>query len=222
MSRAPAPPVGPRYRRNYSSYGTHELIVRHVPAESTVLDVGCATGYLGAPLRGRGCRVFGLEHDSDAAAVAVADGSYQEVRVIELDRCDELPWPDHSFDVVVAADVVEHLLDPARALRLLRRYVAPRGLLIVSVPNVAHFSVRLPLLLGRFTYRTTGILDETHTRLFTFRTARELVESCGFETDRVLGASNRFGGLLHRLGRTAPLVRGLLAYSIVVLASPRP
>jgi 2-polyprenyl-3-methyl-5-hydroxy-6-metoxy-1,4-benzoquinol methylase len=214
-------PVASRYRRNYRRYGTHELIVRQVPPASVVLDVGCAAGYLGEPLRGRGCTVFGVERDPAAAAVA-RTSSYEDVRTLDIDRTDELPWPEHSFAVVVAADVFEHLDDPAHALRLLRRYLAPSGQLILSLPNVAHLSVRVPLLFGRFTYRPTGILDETHKRLFTFRTARELVESCGFQSERLLGASDRFGGLLQSLGPAAPLVRGLLAYSIVIVATPRP
>jgi 2-polyprenyl-3-methyl-5-hydroxy-6-metoxy-1,4-benzoquinol methylase len=204
------------YRRNRRAYGTHEVLLRQVPAASSVLDIGCSTGYVGDALRARNCRVWGV--DRDAAAAAKAKASYEEVYVLDLDECDGLPWPEISFDVVLCADVIEHLRDPARALRLVRRYVSPRGRLVLSVPNVAHVSVRLPLLVGRFEYRRSGILDETHLRLFTFRTARTLVESSGFAIERVLGGSDHFGALLDRLGVAAYLLRGLLAYNIIVVA----
>jgi 2-polyprenyl-3-methyl-5-hydroxy-6-metoxy-1,4-benzoquinol methylase len=206
------------YRRNTHRYGTHEVVLHGVPPDSTVLDVGCATGYLGAALKARGCRIWGL--DQDPTAVVHAEAWYEDVRTIDLDVCDELPWPD-LFDVALAADVLEHLRDPDRALQLIRRHLRPEGRLIVSLPNVAHASVRVPLLFGRFRYGRTGILDETHLRLYTFTTAREFVESGGFTVERSVGASDHFGVLLQR-PRVSRVVRGLLSHNIVILARPEP
>jgi methionine biosynthesis protein MetW len=208
-----------RYRRNTHRYGAHELILRSVPAGSTVLDVGCATGYLGAALSARGCRSWGL--DRDAAAVSAAEPWYEEVCAMDLDESDVLPWTEQLFDVVLAADVLEHLRDPGRVLQLLRRHIRRGGRLILSLPNVAHLSVRLPLLFGRFRYGPTGILDETHVRLYTFSTAREVVESQDFMIERLIGASDHFGALLQRPRASRP-VRGLLAHNIVVVATPGP
>ena len=129
--------------------------------------------------------------------------------------------PDQFFDVALAADVLEHLRDPDRALQLIRSLVRPEGRLIVSLPNVAHASVRLPLLFGRFRYGRTGILDETHLRLYTYTTARELVESGGFTVERLLGAWDHFGVLLQR-PRISRLVRGPLSHNIVILARRKP
>jgi O-antigen biosynthesis protein len=207
-----------RYRRNTHRSGTHEVILRNIPPASRVLDVGCATGYIGGALRKCGCRVWGL--DRDAAAVSVARGWYEKVFVIDLDQCDALPWPERFFDVVLAADVVEHLREPRRAVQMLARYIGSRGRLIVSVPNVAHLSVRLPLLLGHFTYRRVGILDETHLRFFTFKTARELVEASGLDVQRLLASSDHFGALL-QLPIAGHLCRGMLAYNCVVVATPK-
>jgi hypothetical protein len=88
---------------------------------------------------------------------------------------------------------------------------------VISLPNVAHVSVRVPLLFGRFRYTGSGILDRTHCRLFTFETARELVLSSGLRVERAFGGSNRFGRLL-ALPVAAPLLRGLLAYNVVLVA----
>jgi 2-polyprenyl-3-methyl-5-hydroxy-6-metoxy-1,4-benzoquinol methylase len=217
-SRSAAPTMRCRYQRNRSAYGTHEVVLRQVPPRSTVLDVGCATGYLAAPLRSQGCRLWGI--DRDEAAVAVAAPMYEDVRTLDLDQCRQLPWPAHFFDVVLCADVIEHLRDPAQALRLVRHHLTHEGRLVLSVPNVAHFSIRVPLLFGRFDYTPTGILDETHLRLFTFRSARALVESSGFLIEDVYGASDHFGALLHRMRGAASLIRGMLAYNIIVVATP--
>jgi 2-polyprenyl-3-methyl-5-hydroxy-6-metoxy-1,4-benzoquinol methylase len=213
------PLTAARYRRNRREYGTHEVVLRQVPPQSAVLDVGCATGYLAEPLRARGCRVWGIDRDATAAASAAP--MYEDTRVIDLDECNRLPWPEQFFDVVLCADVIEHLRDPAAALRLVRRHLSREGRLVLSVPNVAHFSTRIPLLFGRFDYTPTGILDETHLRLFTFRSARALVESSGFAIQRIVGTSDHFGALLHRMNGASRLVRGMLAYNIIVVATPK-
>jgi SAM-dependent methyltransferase len=202
-----------RYARNWRRHGTHEVVLGLVPDGARVLDVGCATGYLGAALAERGCRVWGLDQDERALQSAAA--AYEEVRAIDLERTDDLPWAEGSFDVVVAADVLEHLRDPVAVLRLLERYLAPDGRLVVSLPNVANASVRLPLLFGRFAYTDTGILDSTHVRLYTFETARALVESCGFRVERSCSGSNTFGYVLNRFPAAQPL-RGLLAYNVIL------
>jgi 2-polyprenyl-3-methyl-5-hydroxy-6-metoxy-1,4-benzoquinol methylase len=207
--------VATRYRRNYARRGTHETLLAFVPAGVDVLDVGCATGYLGTTLMERGCRVWGVE--VDAAAAHEARRRYEDVATLDLDVTDELPWERRSFDVIVAADVLEHLRDPLRTLRMLREYARPGATFVISLPNVAHVSVRIPLLFGRFRYAESGILDRTHSRLFTFATARELVVSSGLDVARVRGGSDRFGRIL-ALPVAGALLRGLLAYSAVVLA----
>jgi 2-polyprenyl-3-methyl-5-hydroxy-6-metoxy-1,4-benzoquinol methylase/glycosyltransferase involved in cell wall biosynthesis len=207
-----------RYARNRRRYGTHEVVLGLVPDGARVLDVGCASGYLGAALAERGCRIWGV--DQDERALQGAGDAYEELLAVDLERIDELPWPEESFDVVVAADVLEHLRDPVAVLRLLERYLAPGGRLVVSLPNVANASVRLPLLFGRFAYTETGILDATHVRLYTFETARALLDSCGFRVERAFSGSNTFGYVLNRFPAARPL-RGLLAYNII-LSCTRP
>jgi SAM-dependent methyltransferase len=88
------------------------------------------------------------------------------VDVVDWDRVEQL-LGDERFDTIVFADVLEHLPDPVEALRRYRRLLAPGGKILVSVPNVAVWNVRLGLLLGRFRYTATGTLDRTHLRFFT-------------------------------------------------------
>lgn len=225
--RAPAPSVAagdnaprrPPYGWNPHPGGTHDTVLRMVPEGTRILDVGCSTGYLGRALADRGHEVFGL--DADAASIAAARPWYRDVRVVDLDEVDELPWSEGSFDVAIAADVLEHLLDPARCLTMLTRYVRDDGLFVLSLPNVAHVSVRLPLLFGRFRYREIGILDRTHLHLYTWATAFELVEASGLRVVRTASGSDRFGGALERSAWLGRILRGLLAYNIVLACRKR-
>jgi SAM-dependent methyltransferase len=85
-----------------------------------------------------------------------------------------------TFDVVLYADVLEHLVDPLSELKKAAQFLAPDGVMIISVPNVAHWSVRVNMLRGRFNYAPTGIMDATHLRWFTSRTLLQLLKRAGF------------------------------------------
>lgn len=111
--------------------------------------------------------------------------------------------------MVVAADVLEHLPEPGRALDLLHPLVKRGGVLLVSLPNVANVTVRLSLLVGRFTYTPRGLLDASHLRFFTRRTGRALLEAHGFRVETVEPTAMPVELALPALGRRpfAPLVR---------------
>jgi methionine biosynthesis protein MetW len=153
------------------------IVARMIPAGSRVLDVGCGTGALGRVLADE-CRaeIVGLEPDSVRAEQAVARG----LRVYPGYFSRELLREIGSFDIVLFADVLEHLPNPQAALLLAREALRSRGAVIVSVPNVAHWSVRLCLLRGKFDYWSFGIMDATHLRWFTAATIRSLLVSAGF------------------------------------------
>jgi hypothetical protein len=85
-----------------------------------------------------------------------------------------------EYDVGFFGDVIEHLKDPKRALVAVRHSLAEGGYVIVSVPNVAHASIRLALLKGQFDYEEVGILDSTHLRFYTRESIADLLESCGY------------------------------------------
>lgn len=157
---------------------SHALMLRLVGPDRRVLDVGCATGYLGEALIAQGCRVSGVELDPVAAerATEVLD----EVFVTDLETADLV---DHfgpgSFDVVVLGDVLEHLRDPLRLLRGTVGLLADKGSVVISIPNVAHAALRLALLQGRWEYSDRGLLDRTHVQLFTRASLLRLVRDAG-------------------------------------------
>jgi 2-polyprenyl-3-methyl-5-hydroxy-6-metoxy-1,4-benzoquinol methylase len=159
---------------------SHTLVAALVDKAPRVLDVGCATGYLARELAALGSRVSGVEVDPEAAELARPH--VEQLAVADLDR-ERLS--DHfapgSFDVVIFADVLEHLRDPAAVLADAGTLLAEGGRVVISVPNVGHAAVRLALLQGRWEYTDTGILDRTHVSFYTRPGFLELVAAAGME-----------------------------------------
>jgi 2-polyprenyl-3-methyl-5-hydroxy-6-metoxy-1,4-benzoquinol methylase len=152
------------------------LLQALMPAGVRVLDVGCGTGSVTVIAnRGKGNDVVGIEPDAQRAEAARA-------RSLNV-HCGFLApefFAEHGmFDVIVFADVLEHLAEPAAMLDLALTGLRPDGCLLISVPNVAHWSVRWQLLRGHFDYRESGIRDSTHLRWFTRKTLEQLLWSRG-------------------------------------------
>src|SRR4051812_10207208 len=156
---------------------THNLVVGLVSSGARVLEFGCSSGYMSAVFQRRlGCSVTGIEVCADAADEARA--YCERVIVGDAEHLDfEELFGGERFDVIVFADVLEHLKAPGQMLRRVAPFLADDGAIVASVPNVAHGSVRLALLNGEFAYRASGLLDETHIRFFTRDSIRDLFES---------------------------------------------
>jgi methionine biosynthesis protein MetW len=174
----------------YRYDGNHEfdpwevsgMIAESVPRGARVLDVGCGTGALSVLLRdNRDAAVVGVEPDHDRATRSAERGIETYASTLESLSPDKLG----QFDVAVYADVLEHLPDPLAELKSVAPFVKPDGVVIVSVPNVAHWSVRFELLRGNFRYARFGIMDATHLRWFTEETIRQLMDQAGLDVVRV-------------------------------------
>jgi predicted TPR repeat methyltransferase len=189
---------------------SHQILMKRILSMGDglrVLDLGFGAGLLARRIRHR-CRFLaGIELDPEAAKEGVA---YFDAPIIgDLLGGLRGPW-DAPFDVVVAGDILEHLPDPEVALDILRPLVAKGGLLLASVPNVANVTVRLALLCGRFDYRDRGILDRSHLRFFTRKTAASLLESHGFHVVQETPTAMPVELAVPPLGRRplAPAARG--------------
>jgi len=148
-----------------------------IPPGSRVLDLACAGGYVAAALRQRGCYVVGMD------AQPLAEGVQLDGFHLHDLNTPEFPVDVAGFDYVLLLDIIEHLSDPEAFVDRLRQATdaAPHVQIIASTGNVAFLPTRLMLLAGQLNYSKRGILDLTHTRLFTFRTFRRLFEQRGFE-----------------------------------------
>src|SRR5262245_32546607 len=175
----------PDHAFKYTEYqadpaSTHSKVVSLVPPATRVLEFGCATGYMTEVLKDRlGCTVVGIEIDPGAAALA--EEHAERVIVGDAEKIDyAAELAGEEFDAVLLADVLEHLKEPADVLRRIRPFVAENGVVVASIPNIAHASVRLALLGGEFRYREWGLLDDTHLRFFTRASIQDLFEETGY------------------------------------------
>ncbi len=170
-------------------------------------------------LQARGATVVGLELDERAAAEARR--FCEAVHVGDVETM-ELPLEPGSFDAIVCGDFIEHLRDPRAFLARVRPVLAHDGSLVLSTPNIANWAMRLSLLFGRFRYTEWGILDRTHTHLFTRKTLEECLEAAGYRVTvfdytvpvPVL-STPRVEAIAHAIGRLRP---SLFAYQFVVAA----
>lgn len=213
--------------QTYSAFGNGAIAAhaeRLLPPGGRVLDVGCASGGLLALLRPCASHLAGLELSQTAARAAAQIGDQVVCGALEDPG---LPFEPATFDLVVLADVLEHLADPAAGLARAAGWCRPGGAVLVSVPNVAHWRARLTLLRGRWPQADSGTFDAGHLRWFTRDSLRALVEQAGLrdvELDAIVPALRNHvgtGRLADRaepawqaLGRRAP---GLLGYQIVAI-----
>lgn len=158
-------------------------LIRHIqPGQNRILDVGCAEGLLGESLKQQGLasEVVGIELFPDAAKVAETRLDRVICGDIELMSYEALGSEPESFDYIICGDVLEHLRDPWTLLSWLVALLKKDGLLIVSVPNVRHWSVLFPLLFqGEWKYQSHGIMDQTHLRFFTKKSAVQMFMDSG-------------------------------------------
>ncbi len=214
--------------QTYAAFGNGVIAahaLRLLPAGGAALDLGCASGGLLALLRPQAGHLAGLELSQTAARAAAQVGDEVVQGALEDPG---LPFAPGAFDLVVIADVLEHLADPAAALARAAGWCRPGGAILVSVPNVAHWSARLALARGRWPQEESGTFDSSHLRWFTRASLGELLRRAGLrdvELDAIVPALRNHVPLprvargaepaWQALGRRAP---GLLGYQIVGIA----
>lgn len=160
-------------------------VLRAVGHGKRVLELGCASGVQSRVLHERqGCTVTGIELDPVAAAEA--RWYCERVIVADLETLDlAAEFAEGKFDVVVIADVLEHLKQPERVLKQLRALVDSGGYIVASIPNVVYAGLVPEVACGKFDYRPYGLLDDTHLRFFTLKSIARLFEQCGLVIRRV-------------------------------------
>ncbi len=179
--------TGVRHERKPEGYYNQPRrdIMQYVPrCARRVLDVGCGAGALGKALKDE-CEiqeVVGIEIDPEAAVQArrvldhVVLGNIEEM---------DLPFPENHFHCIICGDVLEHLVEPAAALRKLAHVLVSEGVIIISAPNVRFHEVVSMLVSGGWTYMDAGILDATHLRFFTRSALVAMIEEAGLEAAEV-------------------------------------
>jgi 2-polyprenyl-3-methyl-5-hydroxy-6-metoxy-1,4-benzoquinol methylase len=218
------------YRLKNDPMGSHMQIVTLVRElnRGPILDVGSAQGMLGELLQGSGLVIDAVE--PNPAWAKAAKPFYRELHQGTIETA---PLKKDYYNVVVCGDVLEHTVDPAGVLRLLRTHATPDATFIISLPNVAHISVRLMLLLGYFPEMERGILDKTHLHFYTRETAQKLLERAGLKVEKRLATvaplseiwprgqgSLLFKALWHVQHVALVVFRSLFAYQWLMVARP--
>ena len=224
---APEGPGQERYPAKLDFESPHSFVVDAMPNGARVLDLGCGGGLVAAAIRRRGCYVAGV--DTRRPDAAMLDEFHQH----DLNRgLPDIAFAD--FDFILLLDVLEHLTEPERFIAELARLGDSRHgtKIVVSTGNVAFVVTRLMLLIGQFNYGKRGILDLTHTRLFTFSSMRRLFEQQGFLVLETRGVPAPFPMALGRTWLSRALMslnrmlirvsRRLFAYQMIMIIQPYP
>ena len=207
-----------------SSHGKVLDLIAELPASGQplrILDVGCGPGHVAAVLRQQGHHVTGVD-------IAESDGVRKRTDAFHVANLENgLPAAVGSdFDVVIAADVIEHVARPESLINELASAMRPGGTIIASVPNFGHWYPRSRTAAGLFDYDQRGILDRTHLRFFTRRSFRRLLDNAGLTTQAerhaglpldVLGIGGPIGSSLASVDRLATRIwPTMFAYQFVV------
>lgn len=164
------------------------LVAKHIPHGSRVLDIGCGAGDLGQYLRNeKRCYVIGMDYSTDSLAVAKEklDATLQ----IDLNTQQPHNIVNELFDVIVMADILEHIHTPEAVLQSAEKCLKPEGKVLISIPNAGYVGALLSLYDDSWQYREEGILDRTHIRFYTYKSTLELLADNGFDgtiCDRVI------------------------------------
>lgn len=192
------------------SFGVRDELIEYIDLRKenlAVLDIGCALGgdFCVIKEANPNAELCGIELDPATAVIA---RMFADVRNNNIEESSIPEWKER-FDYVIMGDVIEHLLDPWKALRIVREMMKPGGCIIASIPNVLNISVIYDLLQGNFTYKDSGILDRTHRRFFTKKEMLKLFETVGLEPEIV--GCNSIGNFEGKNNELARMARALLA-----------
>lgn len=185
-------PLDARYEEKYQDRPRMDLMgLLDFPFQS-VLEVGCGSGATARAIKERVSSItyLGIEMDQQAADEARTGMDRVLTGDIEKMNLDHYDIRRNSIDLVIFADVLEHLYDPWKVLRMLHPYLRADGRIIASIPNIQNIRVIQNLIKGFWTYANMGLLDATHIRFFTLAEIGKLFAGSGYATEQMVSVLN--------------------------------
>lgn len=185
-------PLNADYTAKYDDKPRTDLINLIKEPPDIILEIGCGSGATGAALKEKypNLEYFGLEYIESAAKIAetrldkVITGDIQQINL------DDYGIPKGNIDIIICADVLEHLYDPWKILFTLRDYLKPGGKIVASIPNTQNIELITHLLNGHWTYGNFGLLDATHIRFFTLNEIAKLFSGTGYHIINAIPRAN--------------------------------
>jgi 2-polyprenyl-3-methyl-5-hydroxy-6-metoxy-1,4-benzoquinol methylase len=161
----------------------HDIIKLVADGKNKVLEIGCGNGITLVSLKKLGKADF-------IAGVDIVDLGQKEILdkfvLGDIEKIEKLPFEEKFFDVIICADVLEHLVDPWKVVKNLKKFLKEDGVFIASIPNIRHYKVLFEVFVkGSFKYVDAGILDKTHLRFFCKKNMIEMFEEAGLKIEEI-------------------------------------
>ena len=160
--------------------GKYAKVFNLIRPNSSILELGCNSGYFSEYLMKAGHSVIGFDNNVNAIAQAISKGI--DAKILDLDSDLPSEIRGRKFDVILCMDILEHLSNPVSLLISLREMMRDGGCIIATGPNVAYWAIRLMLLRGKWNYQEAGIMDSTHLRFYDRLNWVKLFCSAGFKS----------------------------------------
>ncbi|MGA2915009.1 MAG: bifunctional glycosyltransferase/class I SAM-dependent methyltransferase [Sedimentisphaerales bacterium] len=216
------------YESKFGYASSQQFALDNVKLGATVIDIGCGPGFIAEKLKEKGVQTVSIDLQIQPQ-VKENSWKYVEADVEKYDFNDDFG----KVDCVLALDIIEHLKSPEQFLLTLRqRFSKDNPAIIITTGNIAFLPMRLSLLWGSFNYGKRGILDLSHTRLFSFYSLIRTLENAGYEVVKKQGIPAPFPLAVGR-GKMADFLlwvnkililisKALFSYQIAVMAKPLP
>ena len=175
-----------------------------VPSDAqSILDIGCGNGMVGGALKNRQqCRVVGIELSKPAAREA--NKILDKVITGDIEKYSTLlQLQDESFDCIILGDILEHLNEPVQLINQLKRFLRPNGCLVLSIPNIGHWSIWQGLLAGEWQYSDAGLLDKSHLRFFTRKSIIQFFTDAEYEISELKGVMISNEEIINEISKVA-------------------
>lgn len=210
----------------YYPQNIDKLTLSLVPDKSRVLELGCSIGSMGHYLeKNHNCIVTGVEINKDNAYIAnkkmnrAICGDLNDISILRKIK-NYAP-----YDVIFASAILEHLENPQLVVKSLKSLLKLNGFFIITLPNIAYWQIRINLLFGKFDYQNSGILDKTHLKFFTLKTAQEfIVKDCKLQLTNIYFELPHLP-VVHHLSKLELFLQkkfpGLFAYQFLLKARPK-
>lgn len=154
-----------------AKYWTHSIILSNIWENKLVLDIWCNKWYIWSNSSTSNL-FYWLEYDNNA--LKEAEKIYKNVKQYNLNNLIDLDFDVNKFDIIIFADVLEHILYPENVLEFFKKYLKDDWKIIISLPNIANWQIRLSLIFWKFDYTETWIMDKTHLHFYTLKSAKQL------------------------------------------------